>query len=145
MGCVRVKILNFFIQNKMNKQFNLWNKIKKDIDSKTDGPLFKEREIFYLNIGENVGYEENGKGEYFLRPVLIFKKFNAYIFLGIPLTSKIKNNKFYFEFSFLKKTKSFAILSQIKLFSYKRLERKIGVINKDDFQKLKKAFIEIIQ
>lgn len=129
----------------MDKNFDLWNKTKKNIDLKNIGPLFKEREIFYLNIGENIGYEENGKGRELIRPVLIFKKFNNYIFLGIPLTSKIKNNKFYFEFSFLKGIRSYAILSQIRLFDYKRLERKIGTIKKENFEKLKKTFIEIIQ
>lgn len=130
----------------MKEEFDLWNKVKKDINIKDFGPFFKERDIFYLNVGKNIGFEEDGKGDNFLRPVLVFKKFNNFIFLGIPLTSKNKNNKkFYFKFSFSLNIVSYAILSQIRLFDYKRLERKCGVMNIIDFVEIKKTFIEMIQ
>jgi len=126
--------------------FNKWNILKQEIENKKEGGMFKERDIFYINMGKNIGFEQDGKGEKFLRPVLIFKKFNNLIFLGIPLTSKIKkHSKFYFEFCFKEESASFAILSQIRLFDWKRLERKIGMINKSNFIELKKAFIEIIK
>lgn len=48
-------------------------------------------------MGVNIGYEEDGKNEKFERPVLILKKFNQYLILVVPLSSKIKNNKYYFE------------------------------------------------
>ena len=38
---------------------------------------------------------ENGKGDYFTRPVLVLHKFNKNLFWGIPLTTKIKNNPFF--------------------------------------------------
>jgi mRNA interferase MazF len=53
-------------------------------------PLFKERDIWWVSIGVNVGFEEDGKHEKFLRPVLILKKFNKELFLGIPNSDKIQ-------------------------------------------------------
>ena len=32
---------------------------------------FKERDIFWVSIGQNIGYEQNGKSDIFSRPVLI--------------------------------------------------------------------------
>lgn len=128
------------------EEFNKWNNLKQEIENKKEGGMFKERDIFYINIGKNIGFEQDGKGEKFLRPVVILKKFNNLVFLGIPLTSKVKkDNKFYFKFSFKDSFISYAILSQIRLFDWKRLERKIGMIEKNDFIELKKAFIEIIK
>ena len=50
--------------------------------------LFKEGEVWWCSVGLNVGEEEFGKGERFVRPVLIFKKFTQNSFLGIPLTGQ---------------------------------------------------------
>ena len=130
----------------MEEDFLIWHNLKQKIEKKKQGGMFKEREVFYLNIGKNIWYEQNGKGKEFLRPVIVFKKFNNFIFLGIPLTSKIKKeNKFYFKLSFTENFFSYAILSQIRLFDWKRLERKVGTISKECFIELKKVFIEIIK
>lgn len=72
----------------------------------------------------------------FLRPVIILKKFNNDFFMGVPLTTTIKEGKYYFSFEFTTK-KSNAILSQIRPFDVKRVKHKIGVINKEDFKKIK--------
>ncbi|DAB39142.1 MAG TPA: toxin-antitoxin system protein, partial [Sulfuricurvum kujiense] len=56
------------------KKFDEWNEVKKDTDYNTRIIGIKPREIFWAKIGENVGYEQNGKGDNFARPVLIIKK-----------------------------------------------------------------------
>ena len=124
------------------KNFDEWNLVKKNVENQKY-PFFKEREIFYTRIGENVGFEQNGKGLKFVRPVLVFKKFNQYVFWGIPLSRTKKKGMYYFEFVFLKKQKSIALLSQLKLFDAKRLGRKIGNISKIDFITLIKNVEEI--
>ena len=60
-----------------------WNEIKKEIVSKNTFFTFKVREIYWLKIGQNVGYETHGKGEEFLRPVLIFRKFDLIVKMGV--------------------------------------------------------------
>ncbi|MCK5285783.1 MAG: type II toxin-antitoxin system PemK/MazF family toxin [Candidatus Pacebacteria bacterium] len=121
--------------------FDKWNKKKKILDKKDIDNLkifFNKREIWWCAVGNNIGLEQNGKGENFERPVLIFKKFNKYVFLGIPLTTKEKNLKlpFYFKLTGAK-IESIAVLSQIRLFSSKRLLREIETIKPELFKQLK--------
>jgi mRNA interferase MazF len=126
-----------------NQLFDNWNEIKKDIQ-KSSGIFFHQREIFYAKIGQNIGFEQSGKGESFIRPLLIYKKFNSNLFLGIPLSTTKNRGKYYFEFSFKQNKTSVAILSQIRLFDSKRLIRKIGKIDNDNFNKLKERLFEIL-
>lgn len=49
-------------------------------------------------MGQNIGFEQNGKGDNFVRPVIILKKFNKNMFFGIPLSTQIKDGKFYYYF-----------------------------------------------
>ncbi len=91
-----------------------------------------------MSIGLNVGVEEDGKNNNFKRPVLVIKVFNRQCFLGIPITSADKNNKKYYFPIIHNQKKSFLILSQIKLFSVKRLSRIICKVDSQDFLKIKK-------
>lgn len=122
----------------MDENFDKWNEVKKDVEINNLIFTFKVREIYWIKIGQNIGYEVYGKGEEFLRPVLVFRKFSKESFLGIPLTSSIKNDIFHFEFASINKSKrNYAMLSQIKLFSSKRIKSKMGKISNEDFCNLK--------
>lgn len=118
------------------KKFDQWNEIKKEIDTREKSIIYKERDIFWASIGENIGYEQNGKSEIFSRPVLIVKRFSRNMFFGIPLSTQLKQGDFFFEFE-LSGVKSNALVVQGRLFDTKRLENKIGMMNKDDFENLK--------
>jgi mRNA interferase MazF len=120
----------------MKKDFNKWNNKKIIINDIEHIPFFHEREIWFCFLGVNVGYEQDGQGKDFQRPVVIIKKFNKEICWVIPLSKTKKRNKYYFTFPFDKKTISVAILSQIKLIDAHRLSRKIGVMKEEDFQAL---------
>mgnify|MGYP003491465741 FL=1 len=131
----------------MDSQYNNWNEIKITIEYENIIVGFKERDIFYMNMGKNIGFEQDGKGENFVRPVVIIKGFNKNMFFGIPLSTKIKEGKFYYKFQFQKKdelVENIALLSQMRLFSTKRLLNKIGVISKEDFESLKNEFKSLI-
>ncbi|MCK4387059.1 MAG: type II toxin-antitoxin system PemK/MazF family toxin [Candidatus Pacebacteria bacterium] len=129
----------------VKKDFGKWISAKEKIHNKKQGVFFHEREIWFCSLGLNVGFEQDGKGNDFLRPVVVFKKFNNDIFLGIPLTKKDKNGKYYFDFYLNKKLKSVAILSQIRLIDSKRLlYRRKEVISKTDFEKMKKGLKKLI-
>ena len=116
----------------MEKDFDNWNKLKKDLSNKKSSIFFHEREIWYCSLGKNIGYEEDGKNELFERPILVIRKFNNEIFLAIPLTSSKKDNDYYYQYEIGKKTYA-GILSQIRLLDSRRLSRKIGMIKKNDF------------
>ena len=114
----------------MQKDFDNWNELKKKLDKREKFPSFKEREIWWINLGLNVGDEQCGKSKLFSRPILIIKKFNNHFFFGIPLSSIQKDHKYYFNFEFKGKEQS-AMMCQAKPFSAKRLSSKIGEIEKD--------------
>jgi mRNA-degrading endonuclease toxin of MazEF toxin-antitoxin module len=126
------------------KNFDEWNNIKKDTDLYEINKNFSEREIWFIKMGLNVGYEQDGKGEEYLRPVLVLKKFNKNIFLGIPLTKIEKDLPFYHTFQF-KGENSTAILSQVRLFDTKRLKFRYGKVSDSDFGMIKEKLIELIQ
>jgi len=119
-------------------EFDEWNEIKKIISRNDFKFTFKIREIYWMKVGQNIGFEVYGKGKEFLRPVLVLRKFSKDSFLGIPLTSQHKYDMFHFEFTPINKMKNnCAILSQVKLFSSKRIKSKFGKISEEDFKGLK--------
>jgi mRNA interferase MazF len=127
----------------MKKDFQDWHNRKSTIDAIEKRPFFHEREIWFCYLGVNVGFEQDGIGRDFLRPVIIFRKFNNEIFWAVPLTKSDgknikKSKKFYYSFSFISGVTSIAILSQIRLIDARRLSRHIGSIADNDFDELKK-------
>ena len=129
----------------MKKDYKKWHGEKILVNQKDDRVFFHLREIWFCHLGENVGFEQDGSGNGFLRPVIVLKKFNNEILLAIPLT---KGNKparpYYFSFSFLPKSESTAILSQIRLIDAKRLKYKMGDIGQSDFESLKKKIRRLL-
>lgn len=118
------------------KDFKGWSKLKVALDDKTFGrPGYKVREIWWMHTGLNVGFEENGKGNTFVRPVLVLAAFSRELFWGIPLTSNHKTGTYYFTFEY-SNYKSTAILSQLRAYDSKRLVRKFGEMNKTDHYKI---------
>jgi len=127
--------------------FDEWNEVKQRIQDEELVVGFKQRDIFYMKMGKNIGFEQDGKGSEFVRPVVILKGFNKFMFLAIPLSTKIKEGKFYHTFSFQRNGETIlnnALLSQMRLFSTKRLLNKIGVMNSDDFKIMKTKFKKLI-
>ena len=121
----------------MNKDFDAWNKIKKETNIKQLPPLFSEREIWWCTLGINIGSEEDGKGINYLRPVLVLRKFNKGIFYGLPITSKAKDDEFHISIN-SGEIKGSIILSQMRLIDSKRLSHLAGKITSDELKKVKK-------
>lgn len=116
------------------KDFDGWNEKKKKLDQRSIADLFfHEREIWWASLGVNIGFEQDGKHDEFERPVLVLKKFNRHVFLGVPLTSTVKEQKYYATTTYDGKQYSI-ILSQVRLFSSKRLARKIRRLPKREFE-----------
>jgi len=121
----------------MSKKFDEWNNIKQKLHNKKNKIIIpKNREIYWASIGVNVGFEQDGKGEIFSRPVLIVKRYSKNLFFGVPLSTQIKEGSFFYTFT-LKNKQSNALLVQARVYDTKRLENRIGMISKDDFQTLK--------
>ena len=120
----------------MDKDFKKWHDKKGNIDKIDKRPFFHEREIWFCHLGLNIGFEQDGKGEDFLRPILIIRKFNNEIFWAVPLTRTSKKSPYYFNF-ILHDKESVAILSQVRLIDARRLSHKIGEVGEVEFGQLK--------
>jgi len=126
------------------KDYSVWHIEKTEVQANKIRPGFYEREVWFCIVGTNIGYEQDGRGEKFLRPVVIVKKFNKEVLWAVPLTTKQKEGKYYFSFSLRDHEMSTAILSQLRLIDAKRLEYKIGNISKADFKVLKTKLTQLI-
>ena len=123
------------------RNYEDWMIVKDDIQYNKHLHNFKEWEIWWCSIGENVGVEINGKGSHFMRPVVIYKKFNRLFFTAIPLTTKDHTKEFpdwYVRFTFKGKDE-FAAVHQITSSSAYRLYRRLGEIDDSDKSRIIRA------
>lgn len=124
--------------------FDRWNKIKQRIDHHDDIPKFwKERDIWWICLGQNVGHEQNGKNKEFERPVLVIKKFNYRIFWGVPLTSQVKEKHYCVPFEFQNRTQG-ALITQMSLIDAARFISKMGRLGVEDYSKIKNSIKEYL-
>ncbi len=119
----------------MENIYDRWNRIQKELTERKGVVYCHARDIWWCYIGMNVGSEMYGKNENFERPVIIIKAYKNMTALIVPLTSKPKFGKYYFNVKY-NDTVSCAILSQVRTISTKRLSRKIGKISQNDFDLL---------
>lgn len=127
-------------------EFDSWNEIKKIVDKNNEKPdrFPQEGEVWMSALGRNIGFEQNGAGDDFARPVLIVKKFNNRMFWGVPLSTKQKDLDFYFNYIDPDNLHVSAILAQMRLISVKRLKRKLYDISRTQLGEIKqklKAFL----
>ena len=124
-------------------RFEEWNTEKQVIHAKPFGEFYvNAREIWFVKMGQNIGFEENGKDE-FLRPVLVLKKVGN-MFFAVALTSRGKdNNIFYHKFEDIYlhnpryKDSSYAILSQVRVLDKRRFFKYAGTVLETEFQNIK--------
>lgn len=128
---------------RMEKDFNTWNERKKVANGADFNLYFYEREIWWCAIGVNVGFEQDGKGEKFARPVLVLRKYSKNVFVGVPLTTAKRESKYHHSFAFLDGT-STALLSQVRLFDSKRLLVKMGRIQKGVYEEIRERVRSIL-
>lgn len=120
----------------MEKDFRKWHTEKEKINSAKGTALFHEREVWWCRVGVNIGFEMDGRGETFERPVVIVKKFNLDVCLVVPLTARLKKGKYYFSVGKIADRDATAVLSQIRFIDRKRLANKITMLDREIFKKL---------
>ncbi len=127
----------------MEKDFPGWHQLKAQLHAQHHVPTFQEREVWWCCVGVNIGDETDGKSRLYNRPVLITRKFNKHLFVGVPLTTQIKDNPYYFRILFKGKEQC-VMLSQLRVWEGKRLTHKMGQIPKKQFTDVRKALAEIV-
>jgi mRNA interferase MazF len=138
----------------MHKDFDQWNEHKKAIDANPTPRVYvHERELWFAHLGTNIGFEQDGRGDESLRPILVLRKFNNEIVWALPLTRRDKpSNPYYmsFEYSAFPEVanaslrSSVAILSQLRLLDGKRFRYKIGTVPAETFQLIKEKTRQLI-
>jgi len=73
----------------MQKDFDKWNEKKKFINKQELAKFCHSREIWWCSIGTNIGFEQDGTGKNFDRPILVIRGFNENLFFGVALMSAV--------------------------------------------------------
>lgn len=129
----------------MKKDFDKWNILKKETHSNDDYlPLYHERQIRWCRLGVNIGFEQDGTGKDFSRPVLILKGLSRHVCLVIPFTTSVKKNKYHVSVGVVDGRNATAIISQIRLIDTKRLDRHIATVSQMDFKDIQKAVKDML-
>ena len=122
----------------MDKDFDSWNKIKKETHETPFRDFIHTREVWWCSLGANIGFEQDGKHDSFERPILVLKKFSKDTVLAIPLTTHTKKSPYHIVFIHQDQEYS-AIISQIRLVSTKRLKRKMYKMDTTIFERVREA------
>ena len=122
----------------MEKDFNKWNEVKKRTNAESPR-LYTVREIWWCRFGINIGTEQNGDDEKFLRPALILRGFGADACLVAPLTTSARKHPLRLAIGLVDGREARANLSQIRVVDTRRLVEKIGFIEKETFAGIRKA------
>ena len=121
-------------------QIRLWCEQKILLWKNESEVIFKEGEVWWCRFGINVGEEIYGKGRFYTRPVLAFRKFTGNSFLGLPLTGQGKTGSWYVPIQ-LHSKKSWVLLNQARILDKKRLTVRIGTVEEEQLRKVRASFV----
>ncbi|MFH1253217.1 MAG: type II toxin-antitoxin system PemK/MazF family toxin [Candidatus Uhrbacteria bacterium] len=128
-------------QKEILERFVGWTKLKIKIHFSQRRIFPKEREIWWVSLGQNIGVEINGKNENFERPVLVVKKYSLDSVLVLPISSRSRDNQYCFDF--INNNKNGSInFSQVKSISTKRFIRRLDKMDSVVYQKIKEKLKE---
>lgn len=128
----------------MEKEFDKWNEIKKQIDDDEMSRLYHTREIWWCSLGINVGFEQDGSGDEYRRPVLILKGLSKHTCLIIPLTAASQDHPMRPSIGLVEGKEARALISQLRVIDTKRLVDKIGYLDQGTFQRIQKAVKDLL-
>ena len=129
----------------MEKNFDVWNKLKKEIDSREHFQHPKDGEIWWCSFGINIGTEICGKGKSFSRPVLIINRESNKSCVVVPITSKVKHKKYSCVIKTDDNMLCTALVYQIRNIDKRRLLSKISKLSDGEFNKAKKICSSLLK
>lgn len=118
------------------KRFLEWIGLKERLHVREQKiPHVNEGEVWWASLGENIGFEINGKSKLFTRPVIIFKKLNKGFYFVIPASTQAREGTWYASF-IQKGVKQVACLHQARSIDYRRLYSKLGQMDERDWRNI---------
>ncbi len=129
--------------NHMQKNFDDWNGQKKQINE-LSGRFYHIRDIWWCTLGVNVGYEQDGAGEVYRRPVLVLAALSRHTCLVVPLSTSEQLHKLRIPIGNFGGKNSVALISQIRVVDTRRFVSRIGIVSPAVFDKVKGAIKDLI-
>ena len=124
----------------MHKDFDAWNQIKKETHAhKKYLPFYHIRQVRWCRLGANVGFEQDGTGADFSRPVLILAGLSKNTCLVAPLTTSSEKHRMRIPIGKIATKSASVVISQIRVIDTRRLDTHIATINKKVFEQIRKA------
>jgi mRNA-degrading endonuclease toxin of MazEF toxin-antitoxin module len=128
----------------MQKDFDRWNELKKHANSGEILPFYHARKLWWAHLGVNVGYEQDGTGPSYERPVLIIRGLSPYVCLVMPPTTSKKRDRFYITAGVVEGKHAAAIVSQIRLIDTRRLINKVGTLERPLFNPIRETVRKLL-
>ena len=125
------------------KDFDSWNNQKKSVNNGAR-KLYKARDIWWCALGVNVGFEQDGTGAEYERPVVVLRGFSKDVCLVVPLTTSTKENKYHVALGLVDGKPAAAIVSQVRLVDTRRFIDKIGMLDAALFEEVKNAVKDLL-
>ena len=122
----------------MMKDYTAWTKRKAYLHNHGIRPTgCNVGDVWWVCLGSNIGFEEDGKNVGYYRPVIVIRVFSKELFLAVPLTSIPHRGTYYMRCT-INKRDSYAMLHQIRTLDLVRLQRKLGKLSDLQFESLKR-------
>ncbi len=122
----------------MQKDFDGWNEVKKK--THVERPrLYTTREIWWCRLGVNIGTEQDGNPENFVRPVLILLGLGPNACVIVPLTTSKRQHPFRIPIGLVDGREARANISQLRVIDTRRLGEKIIFLDKERFAHIRKT------
>lgn len=120
------------------KNYKKWSKLKSRINNQASShQTYREGQIYWFCLGENVGVEEDGKGDLYSRPALIVRGFSQSLIWIVPLSHTKRRGRYYHEIKTNPDVDT-ALLSQLKSLDSARISGKpLGEISEAELNVIK--------
>lgn len=129
----------------MKKTYEEWMRRKRSINNRGIRIRdYREGNIYWAYLGENVGMEQDGGKKFFTRPVLVLKKLSFSIFICIPISSKDKIGKYYAPIQ-TDNVHGVLLFNQIRVIDTLRLGDLLDVISRRSLKKIKRKVSKLIR
>lgn len=128
----------------MEKDFDGWNKRKKQLQKKKEVPFCHEREVWWSALGVNVGFEQDGSSDDYRRPVLILRHVGGQTYLVVPLTTSSKIHPMRLPLGIIGRQNAYAALSQMRVIDTRRLTQKVETIDEKLFDEIRKTIKDML-
>lgn len=133
-------------QKKEGERYDSWNEQKKKVAQLARTRFVRKGDVLMVKLGKNVGYEQDGKGEDFLRPVLVLRVFTKDALFVVPLTTVPKVHKYYVSIGQVGTEENFAIISQARFLDARRIVYEKGSVTSSVVKKVAAAIArEVLQ